>query len=311
MTFSLSSSYSRAPGKLRPPEGQSTVFSLHQALHPPLLPPSLPRTEVRLLGLCQHSLHHLLGNCYLDREPKCLPPHCLFLGQDHSRRLLHKPSHQRDHKRQPISLRRRHDPPPSNSHGLGPPDQLTPQTSPTRHLPPRHPVRPSPPSTSFPSHIKRAELTPSHSVCVSSAIRIDAVIKYVTTDPTYTQEYAACWTYMEMGCAVISGNLPLLRPYFEACFRIRGITVFTKASSSQPSKSDFSRGAMGNLSHISRTKVGSDDFERISDDLTVGPTGTGSDVELCDRMIVVKTDLTVTTEAVRDVDERKKRAGGW
>jgi hypothetical protein len=34
-------------------------------------------------------------------------------------------------------------------------------------------------------------------------------------------------------------------------------------------------------------------------------------VELCDHVIVVRTDWTVTTEAVRDVDERKKRAGGW
>ncbi len=119
---------------------------------------------------------------------------------------------------------------------------------------------------------------------------------------------------MEMGCAVISGNLPLLRPYFEPFFRIRGQTMFTKTGSSQPSKNDFSRGATGNLSHIARSKVDIDGFERISDDLTVGARGAnGSDVELCDRTIVVKTDLTVTTEELRDADERRKNKKnvGW
>jgi hypothetical protein len=117
---------------------------------------------------------------------------------------------------------------------------------------------------------------------------------------------------MEMGCAVISGNLPLLRPYFEVFFRIRGNTIFTKTGSSQPSKNEFSQRATGNLSTIARSKVDSDGFERISDDITVGPHGeNGSDVELCDRTIMVKTDLTVTTEAVKDIDEKRKKAPGW
>lgn len=117
---------------------------------------------------------------------------------------------------------------------------------------------------------------------------------------------------MEMGCAVISGNLPLLRPFFEPFFRIRGATIFTKTGSSQRSKNDFSRGATGNVSHVSRGKVDSDGFERISDDgTTVGARGNGSDVELCERSIVVKTDLTVTTESVREVDERRKKDAGW
>ena len=36
-------------------------------------------------------------------------------------------------------------------------------------------------------------------------------------------------------------------------------------------------------------------------------------MELCDRTILVKTDLTVTTEALRDVDEKKKKKknAGW
>jgi hypothetical protein len=116
---------------------------------------------------------------------------------------------------------------------------------------------------------------------------------------------------MEMGCAVISGNLPLLRPYFEPFFRIRGNTIFTKTSSSQPSK-DLSRGATGNLSNVARSKIDSDGFERISDDVTMGGRGgSGSDVELCDRSIFVKTDLTVTTEPVVDDRRNKKKTTGW
>lgn len=120
---------------------------------------------------------------------------------------------------------------------------------------------------------------------------------------------------MEMGCAVISGNLPLLRPYFEPFFRIRGNTIFTKSTgSSQPSKNNFT----GNLSHVRSqtgrvTKRDSEGFEYISDDGTLGgvKTGHGSDVELCDRQIVVKTDLTVTTESIRDAEERRKKHTGW
>jgi hypothetical protein len=116
---------------------------------------------------------------------------------------------------------------------------------------------------------------------------------------------------MEMGCAVISGNLPLLRPYFETFFRIRGTTIFTKTGSSQPSKSDFSRGASGNLSHSARSKVDSDGFERISD-LTVGARErNASDIDLYNRNILVKTDLIITTESVEDVNEKRKKGSGW
>jgi hypothetical protein len=157
-------------------------------------------------------------------------------------------------------------------------------------------------------------------VCVSSAIRIVFIIQFVATDATYTQVYAGCWTYMEMGCAVISGNLPLLRPLFEPFFRIRGNTTFGSkgfkgskdskdSKSSNPSKLNTASQS-GNLSHVARTRD-ADGFERISDDGdTVGHRkGTGSDVELCDRSIMVKTDLVVTTESLgRDKDERYKSA---
>lgn len=150
------------------------------------------------------------------------------------------------------------------------------------------------------------------------------------TDPTYTQVYAACWTYIEMGCAVIAGNLPLLRTYFESCFRIRASTLFTRSRSSKlqsSSKNNFSRsgrggggGGTGDPSRVAsaatRSKPGHDGFERIRDDVVTMEAGHGaetmegehgSEVELRDRNIMVKTDLTVTSEAVRDLEERRRR----
>jgi hypothetical protein len=79
VTSHLPTSYSRVAGKLCTPKSEPAITHLHQALHSPVLPPPLPQPEIRLLGLCQYGVHHLLGNLYLDREPQHLPPHCLFL----------------------------------------------------------------------------------------------------------------------------------------------------------------------------------------------------------------------------------------
>jgi hypothetical protein len=119
---------------------------------------------------------------------------------------------------------------------------------------------------------------------------------------------------MEMGCAVISGNLPLLRPYFDSYFRVRGNTFFTKSSSSSLGASKNNSGRLGggsggtrNLSHMARGKIDHeiDGFERIGYDGAIiagrdRDARHGSDVELCDRTIMVKTDLMVTTESIKD-----------
>ena len=99
-----------------------------------------PGRKFAIAAYINMALHHLLGYCHLDRESQCLLPHCLFLRQDHSRRLLQKPSHQRDHQWLPFSPWRHLHPPPADSYGLETSDQLTPQTSLARHLPPWHPV---------------------------------------------------------------------------------------------------------------------------------------------------------------------------
>lgn len=151
VTSPLATYGSRVLGKLCSPKSQPALSHLHQALHSPLLPSPLSQPEIRLLGLCQHGLHCLLGDLYLDREPHCLPSHCLFLGQDHTRWLLQQPGHQWHHQRLPLPLRRHLHSRPSNPHGLGPPDQSTPQTRPARHLSPRDSVsRQSLPPLSLP-----------------------------------------------------------------------------------------------------------------------------------------------------------------
>ena len=103
---------------------------------------------------------------------------------------------------------------------------------------------------------------------------------------------------MEMGVAVISGNLPLMRPLFERFFRIRGIN--SSKNGSNPTGSHLQ--SNNNLTGKSRfaSKVDADGFERISDDGSNGNTQPNSlrDIELGDRTILVKTDFVVREEQV-------------
>jgi hypothetical protein len=134
-------------------------------------------------------------------------------------------------------------------------------------------------------------------VCVTSAIRISALLSFTPNDATYTQVYASGWTFMEMGIAVISGNLPLMRPLFERFFRIRGATK----NNSNPSHSHSQSG--NNLTGKSRfaSKVDAEGFERISDDGSNGgitQPNSIRDIELGDRTILVKRDFIVEEEQI-------------
>jgi hypothetical protein len=114
---------------------------------------------------------------------------------------------------------------------------------------------------------------------------------------------------MEMGIAVISGNLPLLRPLFESFFRLINQTIFASKGGSLPTQhGTASRTA--NQSYIARVKAGSKGFERMSDEMT-DHTGNqqGSDMEMGDMAILVKTDLTVTTSEIRNGKDERKNAG--
>jgi hypothetical protein len=133
----------------------------------------------------------------------------------------------------------------------------------------------------------------SISVCISSAIRIVAVINFVTTDPTYSQVYAYSWTYMEMGIAVISGNLPLLRPLFKSFFRMTNQTLFASKGRIMPTQHGLASGA-GSQSYIASVKR-SKGFERMSEEIPQG-----SDIEMGDRAILVETDFRVTSDCRND-----------
>jgi hypothetical protein len=106
---------------------------------------------------------------------------------------------------------------------------------------------------------------------------------------------------MEMGIAVISGNLPLLRPLFEHFFRLRGTTNAAKSSDFSNSLSHSRRGGLASRSRGLNSKVDAQGFERISEDGTEAPTQANSirDIELGDRTILVKTDFTVVEQPAR------------
>jgi hypothetical protein len=134
-------------------------------------------------------------------------------------------------------------------------------------------------------------------------------VNFTANDATYTQVYASTWTFMEMGIAVISGNLPLLRPLFEHFFRFRGMTNAAKSSSLSDSLSHSRRGVLGSNNRALNSKVDAQGFERISEDGTEAPTQANSirDIELGDRTILVKTDFTVVEHHARSEEELGNR----
>jgi hypothetical protein len=140
------------------------------------------------------------------------------------------------------------------------------------------------------------------SVCVTSAIRIYYVATFIPTDGTYTQVYASSWTFMEMGVAVISGNLPLMKPLFERFLRSNNGSKVTHPTHSH--SQDISRVT------ARRANVDADGFERISDDGpdSITPSGHSTrDIELDDRAILVKKEISIVTSNPVHQENREKK----
>jgi len=86
-------------------------------------------------------------------------------------------------------------------------------------------------------------------VCVASIIRITELVKFTPSDPSYTQGYASTWTTLEQGVAAVSGNLPLLMPLFDRCFRRRGTTTqghYENGSNTHTTSHSHSKGNKSN-----------------------------------------------------------------
>jgi hypothetical protein len=113
---------------------------------------------------------------------------------------------------------------------------------------------------------------------------------------------------MEMGIAVISGNLPLLRPLFEHFFRVRGNTTAGKGSNFSSSLSQSRSGGLSSKSRGLNSKVDAQGFERISED-GEAPIQADSlrDIELGDRTILVKRDFTVVEQNAMKEEEVGER----
>jgi hypothetical protein len=158
-------------------------------------------------------------------------------------------------------------------------------------------------------------------VCVASVIRIIELTKFVVTDPTYTQVHASTWTTLEQGVAVISGNLPLLAPLFERYFRGRGTygsgsgSGYGYGSKGRRLESSGTRGApggsrtskfngwnprtdfhdpVGTTTVSAQRSAARDDPYRLSDEESQTQEDIAHEIELDDRAILVKTQVTVT-----------------
>lgn len=110
---------------------------------------------------------------------------------------------------------------------------------------------------------------------------------------------------MEMGVAVISGNLPLTRPLFERFFRSN-----EGSKATLPIHSHYSQ----DLSRLRRGNVDAEGFERISDD---GPTdaslsartNTPPGIEMDNKGIMVQKEVSVMTQAKNDKDLEMENIG--
>ncbi|KAJ0108178.1 hypothetical protein J7T55_000143 [Diaporthe amygdali] len=134
--------------------------------------------------------------------------------------------------------------------------------------------------------------------CVASVIRITEILKFSPLDGTYTQVYAATWTTLEQGVAIISGNLPLLGPLFRSFFASRGNTKassyglsrgMTSRVGTRVSRLGFRNDGPMNVTKISASSPKLFTFERLDDD-EASIYGTGAD----DKSIIVKKQVEVS-----------------
>ncbi|KAI3396244.1 hypothetical protein diail_12388 [Diaporthe ilicicola] len=134
--------------------------------------------------------------------------------------------------------------------------------------------------------------------CVASVIRITEILKFSPLDATYNQVYAATWTTLEQGVAIVSGNLPLLGPLFRGFFASRGNTTansygmsrgMTSRAGMRVSRLGFRNDGPMNITRISASSPRLFTFERLDDD-DASVYGSGMD----DKSIVVKKQVEVS-----------------
>lgn len=82
--------------------------------------------------------------------------------------------------------------------------------------------------------------TYAQSGCVASIVRVFEIATFdtATDDPTYTSVFAASWTTMEQGIAIISGNLPMLSPLFRGYFNQQSQEPAARAASAGGGEND-------------------------------------------------------------------------
>lgn len=117
-------------------------------------------------------------------------------------------------------------------------------------------------------------------------------------DGSYTQVYAATWTTLEQGVAIVSGNLPLLGPLFRSFFASKGNTNansygmsrgMTSRIGTRASRLGFRNDGPVNITKISASSPRLFTFERLDDDEA---SIYGAEVD--DKSIIVKKQVEVS-----------------
>ncbi|KAK9424192.1 putative Integral membrane protein [Seiridium unicorne] len=134
--------------------------------------------------------------------------------------------------------------------------------------------------------------------CVASVIRIVELLKFTPTDASYTQVYASTWTTLEMGVAVISGNLPTLGPLVKIIWRRLGTShdASTKKSGAFTSSHSGPRLAYNEPAEVNASAR--HNFERLSDSESQLEPSNTNDLELQESGIKVKKQITATRTSI-------------
>lgn len=111
--------------------------------------------------------------------------------------------------------------------------------------------------------------------------------------------YAATWTTLEQGVAIVSGNLPLLGPLFRSFFASKGNTLAnsygmsrgmtSRIGGTRASRLGFRNDGPMNITRISASSPKLFTFERLDDD-EASIYGAGMD----DKSIIVKKQVEVS-----------------
>ncbi|QKX61311.1 uncharacterized protein TRUGW13939_08459 [Talaromyces rugulosus] len=126
-------------------------------------------------------------------------------------------------------------------------------------------------------------------VCITSIIRINALVQSVNTDdPTWGSWDALLWSAIEADCGIICACLPYLKHPLKQLVPRLFSTLTSRAQHSRPT---YKLSAFSSSRGYHRHSAATDDWKNLP-----GPRGMGSQDPIAPNQIMMKTDISLKTE---------------